>query len=249
MSRDLYTLVGHKSLTFMNPMSERAFSGVIDLLDLPAGSTIVDFGCGFAECAMLIIERYRAHADCVELSPLIAGVARERAARRVPSDLIRIHEGDAGAFKATIPPATFDLTVCTGSSHALGGYQQMLQTLTRLTKPGGRILVGDGYWKKEPEKAYLGEFSMTRDEMHFYHELFEPAIGLNLLCDFSTTASEQDFDAYEWAHSRAIETHASDHPNEPTSAQLLARSRAWRRGYVHWGRDTLGFALVLFRKQ
>ena len=249
MSRDLYTLVGHKSLSFMNPMSPRAFTQVIDLLELPPGSTIADFGCGFAECALRIIERYRAHADCVELSPLIAGVARERAAKRVPPELIRIHEGDAGTFKATIPPATFDLTICTGSSHALGGYQQMLQTLTRLTKPGGRILVGEGYWKKEPSKDYLQEFGLTRDEMPLYHELFEPAISLNLLCDFSTTATEQDFDDYEWSHSRAIQSYAQSHPSEPTTAQFLARSRSWRRGYVHWGRDTLGFALVLFRKQ
>lgn len=249
MSRDLYTFVGHKSLTFMNPMSESAFTQVIDLLDLQPSSTIADFGSGFCECALRIIERYRAHADCVELSPLIASAARERAARRVPPELIRIHEGDAGAFKATIPPATFDLTICTGSSHALGGYQQMLQTLSRLTKQGGRILVGEGYWKKEPDKAYLNEFGMTRDEMPFYEELFVPATALNLICDFSTTSSEQDFDTYEWSHSRAIESHVQLHPNEPTTAQLLARSRSWRRGYVQWGRDTLGFALTLFRKQ
>jgi cyclopropane fatty-acyl-phospholipid synthase-like methyltransferase len=248
MTSDFYSFLGHKQLAFMNPMAESVYGHVIDVLNLPRGGTIVDFGSGFGELSLRLIERFGVHADCVELSPLMAGVARERAAARVPTELIRIHEGDAGAFKATIPPGSFDLTICIGSSHALGGYAQMLHVLTRLTRAGGHVLVGEGFWKSPAARGYLDATGIVADEFGTFADLIDHGTSLSLACQFATSASVQDFDRYEWAHARSLEAHPRLHASDPVAKAMLARSRAWRDAYVRWGRECLGFGLVLFRK-
>jgi SAM-dependent methyltransferase len=248
MTNDFYSFVGHKHLAFMNPMPEGVYDHVVAILPLSPGATIADFGSGFGELSLRLIERFGVHADCVELSPLMAGVARERAAARVPAELIRIHEGDAGAFKATIPPESFDLTICVGSSHALGGYAQMLHVLSRLTRTGGHILVGQGFWRQPPARGYLEATGIAPDELGTFPDLLDHATGLSLSCQFATAASPQDFDRYEWSHARSLEAHTRAHAADPVAKAMLTRSRAWRDAYVRWGRECLGFGLVLFRK-
>jgi SAM-dependent methyltransferase len=248
MTNDFYSFVGHKQLAFMNPMPESVYEHVMGVLNQPRGGTVADFGSGFGELSLRLIERFGVHADCVELSPLMAGVARERAAARVPTELIRIHEGDAGAFKATIPAESFDLTICIGSSHALGGYGQMLQVLSRLTRAGGHVLVGEGYWKSPPARGYLDATGILIDEFGTFADLIDHGASLNLACQFATSASAEDFDRYEWAHARSLEAHARQHLSDPVAKAMLARSRAWRDAYIRWGRECLGFGLVLFRK-
>ncbi len=248
MSNDLYTFVGHRQLAFMNPMPEAAYEHVMGMLTLSRGATVADFGSGFGELSLRLVKKFGVHADCVELSPLMADVARERVAARVPSELIRVHEGDAGAFKASIPPESFDLTICIGSSHALGGYSQMLQVLSRLTRASGHILVGEGYWRQPPARGYLDATGITPDEFGAFPDLVDHGVALNLSCQFASTASTQDFDCYEWSHARAIEAHARQHASDAVARAMLARSKAWRDAFVRWGRESLGFGLVLFRK-
>ncbi len=44
------------------------------------------------------------------------------------------------------------------------------------------------------------------------------------------------------------EAFAAANPSDPDAPAILARLRPWREGYLRWGRTTLGFALLLFRR-
>ena len=44
-----------------------------------------------------------------------------------------------------------------------------------------------------------------------------------------------------------IEQEAAQRPNDEETAEKLIRSRAWRDGYMRWGRNTMGFGFYLFR--
>jgi SAM-dependent methyltransferase len=248
MNSSLYTYVGHRHLAFMNPFGEATMSRVIDLLAMSANQLVVDFGAGWCELPLRLIEKYAVHADCVELSPLIAGEARARAAKRVDPERIRIHEGDAGTFKATIPPAAFDLAVCIGSSHALGGPELAITTLARLTRPGGRVLVGEAFWKAAPNDEYLKATGLGVSEFSVFTTPVALGVQAGLLPELCIAATEREFDEYEWAHQRAIEAYADEHPSDDQALGLLSRGRVWRENYLKYGRDILGFALYLLRK-
>lgn len=49
--------------------------------------------------------------------------------------------------------------MCIGSTHAFGtgdtAYPNTLRELSRLVRPGGHLLIGEGYWKQPPAPDYL----------------------------------------------------------------------------------------------
>ncbi|MDX2131232.1 MAG: class I SAM-dependent methyltransferase [Planctomycetota bacterium] len=248
MSADLYSSIAHRGMAFMNPMGERSISALVEIVSLQKGANIVDFGAGTCELVVRLAERYAVFGECVELSPEIASRARERVAARVPGGGVRVHEGDAGHFKASVPAASFDMAVCIGSTHALGGFAHAVDTLARLTRQGGWVVLGEGYWKRPPLTAYLEGTGIDEGEFVRLHELLRFVSDRGLTPAWLHTASEQDWDDYEWAHHRNIEAWVRENPNSPDAPALLRRSRNWRRWYMEAGRDTLGFALMAFRR-
>lgn len=256
MGEHLYTFVGHRDLAFANPLSDQTMARAVELLALSTGASAVDFGAGLCELPIRLVEAYGSQVVAVELSRVMAARARERVHTRVvlrgmPGG-VTVHEGDAGAFRADIAPASFDCAICIGSTHALGGYVNTLAVLQRLTKPGGVVLVGEGYWKREPSPDYLRNTGMSEAEFGTHATNIELAVEHGLAPEWCVTATEREWDEYEWAHARAIEHFAREHGSDDTPSAgdaraMLERSRAWRRAYIRWGRATMGFGLYMFR--
>jgi hypothetical protein len=62
-------------------------------------------------------------------------------------------------------------------------------------------------------------------------------------------SSVEHWDGYEATWAANGERYAAEHPGEPGLAEFLDWIRNGRRRYTELGgRDTLGFALLLFRK-
>ena len=55
--------------------------------------------------------------------------------------------------------SAFALGICIGSTHAFGAgdsaYPNTFERLKQLVRPGGYLLIGEGYWKQEPAPEYL----------------------------------------------------------------------------------------------
>lgn len=256
MSSQLYTFVGHRDLPFANPFGEGSMERAIGVLSLAPGASVADFGAGLCELPIRLAERGGAETVAVELSPLMAARARERIHERLVSRGARggvtVHEGDAGAFRLTVLPGRFDLTICIGSSHALGGYANALGVLRRLTKPGGQVLVGEGLWKREPAADYLRFTGMSESDFGTHATNLEMGVEAGMTAMWAIAATEREFDEYEWAHARAIERFAAERvraggEDDKDARLMLDKSRNWRRAYMRWGRATLGFGLYLFR--
>jgi cyclopropane fatty-acyl-phospholipid synthase-like methyltransferase len=249
MSSELYTFIGHRNLAFANPFGEASMQRAVEVLGLPQGASVADFGAGSCELPIRLAERYQAKVAAVELSTRMAAVAREkihaRLVARQSAGGVTVHEGDAGAFRATMEPASYDLTICIGSTHSLGGYEKALTLLKRLTRRGGQVLVGEGFWAKAPPVAFLAATGMSADEFHTHGANIDHAVQEGLTPLWSITASEREWDEYEWALARNIESLVGEKCD--SAAALVARGRAWREAYWRWGRSTLGFGLYLFR--
>ena len=78
-------------------------------------------------------------------------------------------EGDLTTFATEAP---FDLAAALGAT--FDGYRSTLARLAGHVHPGGLVLLGELYWRRDPSEAYLAALEATRDELPDYGGLFEP---------------------------------------------------------------------------
>jgi hypothetical protein len=58
----------------------------------------------------------------------------------------------------------------------------------------------------------------------------------------------EDWDRYEFLQLRAAERFANSNPDDPDVPALLERARRERDDYLRWGRDGVGWAIMLFQR-
>jgi SAM-dependent methyltransferase len=247
VNRDKYTAVAHAALDFANPFAIESLDRVVAAMGLVPGGTFLDIGAGKAAlCARLASRAVR--CDAIERSPLMAAEARRRSGANGGTASVTVHEEDAADYVARTPDASYDGAACIGSTHALSGLPQTLAALHRVISPDGWALIGEGFWERPPPSEYLAATGIEAHEFTPLAGLSDAAMAAGLRTHLVLTASAREWDDYEWAHARGIETYAAAHRSDPDVPAMLARSRAWRDAYLRWGRGTLGFALVACRR-
>jgi SAM-dependent methyltransferase len=217
---------------------------VIELLDLPAGARVLDAGCGKAELLMRIVDRYDATGIGVDVSPYFMREAREKAAA-LPAAALELHEMRMKEFVAE--PQSFDLAICVGAAQLFEDYRGALRALTHLVRPGGLILIGEPYWKREPSQDYLEVLGASRDGYATHAGTVGIGSAENLTLLYATVSNDDEWDHYEGLYMRGVERYAAAHPDDGDVPTMLSRSRTWRDMYLRWGRDTLGFGIYLYR--
>jgi hypothetical protein len=117
-----------------------------------------------------------------------------------------------------------------------------------MTKPGALILVGEPFWLKDPDSAYLGAENLTGDMFGTHCENVLAGEDEGLFPLYTMVSNQDDWDRYETLQWYAAEMHARDNPDDPDASEILTRVARGRTNYLHWGRDTVGWAMYLFRK-
>jgi len=247
MNRLRFSTLAHHDHVVCNPISLEKLDRVLGLLDLAPGARVLDVGCGKGEMLIRLIERFEVRGVGVDLNAEFLDEARARAAARVPAADLTLLETPFEEFDHA--PGSFDAALCVGSTHACGGYAKALRALARAVRPGGPLVVGEGYWKRDPDPGYLSVLGAARDEMSDHAGNVAAGIEQGLTPLYSVTGSDDDWDHYEGLYARAIERFAAEHPDDPDCDAMLTRIRRWRDAYLRWGRDTLGFGFYLFRKE
>ncbi|MFX1475112.1 MAG: class I SAM-dependent methyltransferase, partial [Promethearchaeota archaeon] len=55
------------------------------------------------------------------------------------------------------------------------------------------------------------------------------------------------WDHYEPQQWLAVDEYLRAHPDDPDNPELIERSQRSKENYIRWGRETLGWAIYLFR--
>ncbi|ANE45585.1 methyltransferase [Paenibacillus swuensis] len=248
MDRNRFSQIAHRLHDFHNPVSEDKIERIIRLLPLQAGQTVLDIGAGKAELLFRIVERFGAHGIAIEEHEGSMDDAKRRAFGRIHEEEVTFLREDAKLVLPQLGEHMMDLGICIGSSHALGGLDATLEALNTMVRPGGYVLLGEGYWKKTPDAVYLEALGATEDSMLTHNGNIEAAMKAGMIPLYSLVASEDDWDAYESLYAYSAEQYAFEHPENPDREAMLARIREWQRMYRQWGRDTMGFGLYLMRR-
>lgn len=241
-----YFDITHAEHVLCNPLSVKKLDTLIGLLRLDPGSQVLEIAAGKGEFITRLAEKYNIGGVAVDLSPYCVTEAREKLRQRAPAVDITVLEMDGAAYEPDAP-ASFAMTVCLGASWIFEGHRGTMAALKKMTVPGGMIVVGEPFWRREPAPAYLAADDWDRDTFGTHYENVQKGEALGLSLEYTLVSSLDDWDRYEGLQWYAAAEYARTHPDDPDVETLMQRVAHSREIYLKWGRDTLGWAVYLFR--
>ncbi|MEU6014895.1 class I SAM-dependent methyltransferase [Streptomyces sp. NPDC047515] len=242
MNREQISSIAHTNHPIKSPLDDISVRRLLEH-GLPRGDErVLDLGCGSAEWLLRALAvRPQLHAEGVDISADALARARQAASDCGGEDRLVLHHQEAEGFVSAEP---FDLVISVGATHAFGGLLPTLAAARKHLAPGGRVLIGEGFWDRAPSQEAIDMLGDLTDLATTVDRVV--ADGWTPIHGHVSTRHE--LDDYEWACWGALASWALDHPADPDSSHALTtatvRRTEWLRGY----RDTLGFvSLVLGR--
>jgi len=240
-----FTTIAHGNMSICNPVESSALDACLERLALEPGDRVIDIGCGKGEMLIRLAERFGVTGVGLDVNPEFLRLAKEEAERRAVGR-VTFHLSDANSHEP--PSGTFTAAICFGSTHALGDYKSAPGLLAKWVKPGGRLLIGEGYWRQKPDPEYLHLLGADGTEHGNHNDNIVAGVNAGLLPLFDRTSSVAEWDAYEDLYAQSVESYLDAKAQDPDTETMRQRIRTWRSGYLRWGRDTLGFGTYIFRK-
>jgi 2-polyprenyl-3-methyl-5-hydroxy-6-metoxy-1,4-benzoquinol methylase len=173
-------------LTFHGPLSEdraaRLIRQLADGVGSTAPATVLDIGCGWGEFMLRLLEAMPG-ATGVGIDLNEDDLARGRTNAEMRGLTERVDFVRESAADTDRGPA--DIVLCFSASHALSDAQPpehtsaALHALRRLVKPGGRVLLGEGFWQRPPVPSELSAMwpEASASEFHDLCDLVDLAIA------------------------------------------------------------------------
>ncbi len=232
-------------MLFNAPLSADRADRLIEGLDLSPADRVLEVGCGQGALLLRLVRRWRCAAIGIDLDAAAVKAAQARASQAELAVDFRC--GDAKMM--AIPQV--DLAVCIGATHAYGrgarAWENTLRVFSRLVRPGGSMLIGEGFWASPPTPEYLTFLGDSPGIEKTHHENIASARALGLLLQHAEVSSRDEWDAFEDAHHQAIERAAAAQPEDDALQLRRLQRQTWREGYRRWGRSTMGFGFYLLR--
>ena len=249
MRSSKYHEITGKDLVFLNPSSADKLDRLVELMDLPEGARVLDVGSGKGEALLRAAMHQKITGIGVDLSPDFTRVARERAA--AIGEPGRNLQFLAMRGEDYVPEGLCDAVLCIGASWIFGGMKGTAAQLSEYVKPGGYLAIGEPHLIEQPTADYLAELAAAGSEpdsaMTLAENLLE-AESCGIVALYVIPSSQADYDHYEWSRIRAAELYALANPDDPDVPALLKRARTHRDLYLRYARETVGWALYLFKK-
>ena len=237
----------HREHVLCNPTNVEKIDELITLLRMKPGAKVLEIATGKGEFIIRLVERYEIEGIGVDISPYHITDAENKSKARIPDAHLTFLEMDGADYQPS-QPESFDLVACIGASWIYGGHKETLKALKEMAAPGGWVVVGEPYWRQEPDPAYLEAIGEQRSSFGTHYENTAAGLDLGLELVYTLVSSQDDWDRYEGLQWYAASEWAERHPHDPDAGELLQRVRANRASYLQWGRDTLGWSIYVFKK-
>ncbi|MEV7402929.1 class I SAM-dependent methyltransferase [Streptomyces sp. NPDC091267] len=242
MNREEISGIAHAHHPIKSPLDDDSVRQLLDHGLSQGDQRVLDLGCGSGEWLLRALSAHPdLRAEGVDISERALADARAGAVGRGVAERLTLHHRSAADF---VSPHKFDLVLSFGAAHAFGGLLPTLAAAREHLAPGGRVLVGDGFWDREPSPEaidILGDFAdlaTTVDQVAA--DGWTPVHG--------HVSSRQELDDYEWSCWGSLASWALDHEADPESQEALAlsatRRSEWLRGY----RESWGFLSLVLRR-
>ena len=238
--------ITHREHDICNPTSDEKLGQLINLLRLNQNEPVLDIACGKGEFLIRLAAKYGVSGLGIDISPYFLEEARQRQKKRAPFTDITFVQMDGAAFKPDTAQR-FRLASCLGASWVFGGYKGTLSALAAMVEPGGWVISGEPYWLQDPSADYLTAIGCERDAFGTHLENAQAGEKAGLRLVYTVVSNQDDFDRYDCLQWYAADNYRSAYPDDPDVSELIGRVAKEKERYLRWGRDTLGWAIYVFR--
>lgn len=233
--------IAHAEHPIKSPLDDDSVGRLLER-GLPRGDErVLDLGCGGGEWLLrALATRPLLHAEGVDISADALDRAAAAASDLGVRERLVLHHQKAEDFVSAEP---FDVVLSFGATHAFGGLLPTLAAARRHLAPGGRVLLGEGFWDRPPPQEaieMLGNFTdlaTTVDSV--VADGWTPVHG--------HVSTRRELDDYEWACWGSLAAWALEHPADPDSSHVLETAAARRGEWLHVYRDSWGFVSLVLR--
>ncbi|WP_127506553.1 SAM-dependent methyltransferase [Actinoplanes solisilvae] len=208
---------------------------------------ILDLGCGQAAWAMQALAHSPdGQADGVDLSPYALERAEAAATLRDLADRLTLHERDARTY---VPDGDYDLVLCVGSTHVLGGFIETLELAGRHVNAHGILIVGERFWESPPTPAALAALDAKPTDYDDLPSLIDTAAAAGWHPIYAHVSDAAEWDDYEWSWTGSLLEWALDNPGHPDAPEAAVVARTHRTHWLSGYRNILGFATLVLRPE
>jgi SAM-dependent methyltransferase len=208
----------------------------------PPVTAVLDLACGSGEMLCTWARDHRLTGTGVDISPVFITSARARAAELDVADLVRFVHGDASGYVADRPVG---IAACVGATWIGGGVAGTVALLRRSLVPGGMMLIGEPYWRREPpdQATVEGCDGIGADQWLPLPELIE-SFG-TLGCDVveMVLADQDSWDRYHAAQWLNIRRWLDANPGDELAGQMRAELTGAPAHYARYRREYLGWGV------
>ncbi|RDI67913.1 SAM-dependent methyltransferase [Nocardia pseudobrasiliensis] len=241
MNREQISALAHTDHPIAGPIGDESVRRLLRRAIVRGDEQVLDLGCGGGEWLLRALAAYPAlRAEGVDIADSALATARANARRLGVEDRLTLYRCDAAGFAAE---RTFDLVLSVGAVHVFGGLTQTLAAARAHLAPGGRVLVGHGFWEREPSAeavellGELDDLAATVDRV--------VADGWTPVYGYISTRAE--LDEYEWSWTGSLAEWALDHFGDSDGREAFAAAATHRHQWVRGYRESFGFVCLVLR--
>jgi SAM-dependent methyltransferase len=236
--------ISEQHLELASPTTPDKLLALGRYLRLRPGSRVIDYACAYAEALVLWAEAHGVSGVGVELREHACRRARAKIAQRGLGDRIEVVCCAADAYE--LGEQRFDAATCIGASFVFGGYRPTIRALRDAVRPGGRLGIGEPYWKSDRvPPGYAAQNPSFHDEP----ELARIARQEGYEFEYVVRASQDDWDRYEAGNWHGLVRWLEENPTHPEREAVRAHLREQQDEYLAYGRAYLGWAMYVLAPQ
>lgn len=228
------------AMLWNTPLGQAHAQLLLDRLEIPDRGTLLDLGCGWGELLLRALS-LTPNATGVGVDNYLPDIERARTAALDRGLDARATFVEGSAIEWT---GRASRVVCIGATHAWGGTASALTALRENVEPGGRVLLGDGFWKQEPTDRAIEMFG---DQVLALGDIVRQAHSAGWEVLHLTEADQLEWDDFESTWRLGRHWWLTEHSNAAQASELRDELRSSLLEYVEVYRQVLGFCYLVLQ--
>ncbi|MFJ5138985.1 SAM-dependent methyltransferase [Streptomyces sp. NPDC088707] len=225
-----------------NPFTSDKLALLGQAISPAPGTRMLDLASGKGEMLCTWARDHGVTGTGVDISTVFLDAARERAAELGVADRVDFVHADASGHVADEPVA---IAACVGATWIGSGVAGTVELLRRSLAPGGTMLIGEPYWRREPEDQTVVEgcHMARKDDLLTLPELIQQFGDLG--CDVveMVLADQDSWDRYVAAQWLNIRRWLDANPHDELADEMRAELTTAPFQHVRYQREYLGWGV------